>query len=177
MPDELLDVVDEADRVTGQAPRSTVHELGLLHRGVHVLLLSPNGDLLVQKRSAQRRQYASLLDCSTSEHVKAGESYEQAAGRGLLEELHLQVPELKPLVKFKLNYGLNDNEISVVFEGRTGSTGIEYDPVEIESIQWMGEDDLKDRMEKDPGAYCGWFREIMNRQWGKPSALHILEQW
>jgi isopentenyldiphosphate isomerase len=88
MPDELLDVVDEADRVTGQAPRSTVHELGLLHRGVHVLLLSPNGDLLVQKRSAQRRQYASLLDCSTSEHVKAGESYEQAAGRGLLEELH-----------------------------------------------------------------------------------------
>lgn len=177
MPDELLDVVDEADRVTRQEPRSVVHELGLLHRGVHVLLVAPNGELLVQKRSAQRKQYASLLDCSTSEHVKAGESYEQAAARGLLEELQLQVPRLRPLIKFKLNYGLNDNEISVVFEGSTGRTSIEHDPGEIESIQWIREDELMRRMEAEPEAYCGWFREIMNRQWGKPSALNILEQW
>ena len=83
MPDEMLDIVDAKDKVIGAELRSLVHARGLWHRGVHVFLFDGRGRLLVQKRSANRRQYASLLDCSVSEHVKAGEDYPTAAARGL----------------------------------------------------------------------------------------------
>lgn len=177
MADELLDVVNDMDKVKSQSMRSVVHEQGLLHRGVHVLLFTPEGDLLIQKRSADRSQYASLWDCSVSEHVKASESYEQAAERGLQEELNIRGISLRPLVKFKLNYGQSDNEISIVFEGHTDSTDIYHDPVEIESIHWLSMDELKTRMGVQKREFFGWFREIMHWYWGEPSALTVLQKW
>ncbi len=177
MADELLDVVNDTDEVESQSMRSVVHEQGLLHRGVHVLLFTPEGELLIQKRSADRSQYASLWDCSVSEHVKAGESYHEAAQRGLQEELGITGVDLQPLVKFKLNYGRNDNEISVVFEGRTVPTEMHPDPIEIESIHWLSLEELNTRMEEQKREFCGWFLEIMNWYWRKPSVLSILEKW
>ena len=54
MADELLDVVNDNDEVTGQAMRSMVHQQGLQHRGVHVFLFNAQGEMLIQKRSADR---------------------------------------------------------------------------------------------------------------------------
>jgi isopentenyl-diphosphate delta-isomerase type 1 len=177
LQDELLDVVDDADVVTTQALRSTVHERGLQHRGVHVLLFTPDGNLLIQKRSANRRQYASLLDCSVSEHVKAGESYQEAAQRGLLEELGVNNTTVQPLVKFKMNYGQNDNEISVVYKGSTRSPEIFTDHDEIDSVQWLSMDELKNLMEMQNPKFTDWFLEIMQWYWGKSSALTVLQKW
>ncbi|MBI5944081.1 MAG: hypothetical protein HY864_06910 [Chloroflexi bacterium] len=67
--DELLDIVNDEDIVIDQQMRSTVHQLGLWHRGVHVFLFTPDNKLLIQKRSADRASSPSLLDCSVSEHV------------------------------------------------------------------------------------------------------------
>ena len=89
MTDELLDIVDDQDVVIDRQMRSRAHELGLQHRGVHVLLFTPENKMLIQKRSADRVQAPSALDCSISEHVKSGESYFDAATRGLQEELGL----------------------------------------------------------------------------------------
>ena len=83
MPDELFDVVNEEDIVIGQEMRSVVHQRGLWHRGVHVLLFTREGKLLVQQRSKDRLHAPLALDCSVSEHVKAGEDYYTAAMRGL----------------------------------------------------------------------------------------------
>jgi isopentenyl-diphosphate delta-isomerase type 1 len=177
MPDELLDVVNDADAVTSQSMRSVVHERGLLHRGVHILLFTPDGKLLIQKRSANRRQYASLWDCSVSEHVKAGESYHKAAQRGLQEELGVTGIDLQPLVKFKMNYGQNDNEISIVFQSHTDSNEVYPDPVEIDSVHWLSVDELKNMMDRENSEFSGWFLEIMHWYWGKPSALIVLQRW
>lgn len=175
MPDEMLDVVDDEDVVIGQAARPAVHEHGLLHRGVHVFLFSPEGRLLIQKRSASRAQYASLWDCSVSEHVTTGENYLQAAGRGLLEELGSTGVTLRPLVKFKLVYGENDNEISVLFEGRTDLIELHPDPEEIESIQWIKMDELATWMKDRRHEFSRWFVEIMNWYWNEPTEIEVLE--
>ncbi len=81
--DELLDIVNDKDIVIGHEMRSITHQLGLQHRGVHVFLFAPDGKMLVQKRSMDRAQSPSMLDCSISEHIKAGESYIDAAVRGM----------------------------------------------------------------------------------------------
>ena len=173
--EEIFDVVNDRDEVTGQAARSDVHASGLQHRGAHVLLFDDSGRLLVQKRSADRKQYASLLDCSVSEHVKSGESYLEAAGRGLREELSVDGIILQQLVKFKLNYGPNDNETSVVFEGKADPAAMRFDPGEIESIEWFDMDVLKTRMDARPADFCGWFVEIMRWYWKETSILTVLQ--
>lgn len=175
MSDELLDIVDDHDLVVGQQMRSTVHVLGLQHRGVHVFLFTPERKMLIQKRSADRIHFPSALDCSVSEHVKAGESYLNAAIRGLKEELGLTDLEIKPIVKFKMNYGINDNEISTLYEGTVDPEKVRFDVVEIEQITYQSADETHKMMKKENIKFCGWFVDLMNWYWGKPTKLTVLK--
>ena len=84
---ELFGVVDEADRVIGEAPRWQVHGDNLLHRAVHILLFNGKGELFLQKRSRLKDRHPGVWDSSAAGHVDAGEDYDQAAHRELEEEL------------------------------------------------------------------------------------------
>lgn len=88
--DELFDVVDDNDNVTGQQTRRVVHDRNLLHRAVHIWVFNSAGNLLLQMRSPHKDQYPSTWTSSASGHVDAGESYSTAAHRELEEELGLQ---------------------------------------------------------------------------------------
>jgi 16S rRNA (adenine1518-N6/adenine1519-N6)-dimethyltransferase len=161
MPDELFDIVTEDDVVTHQALRSDVHAQGWWHRGVHAFLFTYDGKMLIQKRSADRKQYASLWDCSVSEHVKAGEDYVTAAQRGLWEELGLRGVTLIPRIRFRLNYGPNDNEISVLFTGTVDSASVRFDPVEIALVDYLSVAELLDWAGQDKTDLCYWFIQLL----------------
>jgi 16S rRNA (adenine1518-N6/adenine1519-N6)-dimethyltransferase len=85
--EEIFDVVDMADQVTGQATRKEVHEKGLLHRAVHVFAVNRHGELLLQKRSRFKDAHPSVWDSSVAGHLDAGEDYASAAIRELEEEM------------------------------------------------------------------------------------------
>jgi isopentenyl-diphosphate delta-isomerase type 1 len=174
MADELLDVVNDEDVVTGQAMRSVVHQKGLQHRGVHVFLFNEQGKMLIQKRSADRVNSPSLLDCSVSEHVKSGESYFEAAVRGLKEEMGVEGIELKPLGKIQMEYGPNDNEISVIYEGRVNPQQVKFDPGEISEVKFMSLDEIKAGIVLEKRSYCGWFVELMNWYFGQAARLKVM---
>ncbi len=176
MADEMLDIVNDEDVVIGQEMRSTVHQKGLQHRGAHVFLFSEDGKMLIQKRNADRASSPSLLDCSVSEHVKAGESYLDAAMRGMKEEMGVEGIELKPLGTIKMEYGHNDNEISRIYEGRVKPELVRFDPVEISEIRYMSLVEIKDGILIEKGLFCGWFVEIMNWYFHKPTKLTVLEE-
>ena len=100
---EILDVVDEMDRVIGRAQRREVHRRGLRHRAVHVLVFDRYERLFIQKRVAWKDTFPSCFDSSASGHLMAGESYEACALRELEEELGLGVYQVRPLRKlFKI---------------------------------------------------------------------------
>lgn len=85
--DELFDVADEQDNVLKQASRREVHERGLIHRAVHILVFNKHGDCLLQKRSLLKDRHPGVWDSSAAGHLDAGEDYERAARRELAEEL------------------------------------------------------------------------------------------
>jgi len=174
MPDELFDIIDEEDKVLGQEMRSVVHRRGLWHRGVHVFLFTGEGKLLVQQRSRDRVHAPLALDCSVSEHVKAGEAYSSAAMRGLKEEMGVEGIEIERLVKFKMNYGPNDNEISMLYRGVVDPSLVKFDPVEIERIYFYGLDELQEMLRNKDHKFSYWFRQIFQWYLGKPSALQEL---
>ncbi len=93
---EVLAVVDAADRVIGCATRAEIHAAGLRHRAVHILVLNPAGEIYVQRRAADKDCDPGLWDTSAAGHVDYGESYDAAAPRELAEELGL-VADLQPL--------------------------------------------------------------------------------
>lgn len=174
MTEEMLDVVNDKDAVIGQETRSVVHQTGLQHRGVHVFLFDEDGKMLIQKRSADRASSPSLLDCSVSEHVQAGESYLEAAMRGMKEELGVEGIEIKPLGTIKMEYGPNDNEISRIYEGRVIPDQIRFDSVEISEIRYMSLEEIQAGINNEKGLFCRWFVEIMKWYFGEPANLIVM---
>lgn len=92
--DEMFDVVDAEDHVLGQATRRDVHQQGLLHRAVHILVFNRHRDCLLQKRSLLKDKQPDVWDSSAAGHLDAGESYEDAARRELQEELGIETAKL-----------------------------------------------------------------------------------
>lgn len=171
MADELLDILNDNDEVTGQEMRSAVHQQGLWHRGVHVFLFNEQGEMLVQQRGADRANSPSLWDCSVSEHVKAGESYREAAIRGLREEMGVEGVDISLRGKIKMEYGFNDNEISEIYEGKLNGQSVQFDPVEITEVRFMSMDAIKAGISQAPEEYCYWFIQLMNWYLGQPAKL------
>ena len=171
MADELLDVVNNLDEVTGQEMRSVVHQQGLQHRGVHVFLFNEQGEMLIQKRSADRANSPSLWDCSVSEHVKAGESYLEAVMRGLKEEMGVEGVEVTLRGKIQMAYGFNDNEISEIYEGNLNGRSVQFDSGEIAEVKFVSLEKIRVDIVENKGQYCYWFIELMNWYFGQAAEL------
>ena len=95
---ERFPVVDDQDRLLGDAPRAEVHGNNLRHRAVHILVFNNLGELFLQKRSRWKDRHPRLWDSSAAGHVDAGEDYDVAANRELHEELGVAA-ELTRVVK------------------------------------------------------------------------------
>ncbi len=174
MPDELLDVINDRDQVIAQEMRSVVHHKGLQHRGIHLFLFTPENKLLVQTRSRNQKAYPSALDCSVSEHVKAGETYLQAARRGLLEELGLQRVRLSPLIKFSMQYGPNDLEICTLYQGKVNPAAVHFDPVELAGIAYYKLEELEALIVDSSLPFSSWFIQLIYWYQGRPGELKPL---
>jgi isopentenyl-diphosphate delta-isomerase type 1 len=100
-PDELFDVVDEQDRVTGQLPRREVHRRKLRHRAVHLLVTNRAGQVFLHQRSMLKDLFPGVWDSSAAGHVGAGEDYDGTAQRELGEEIGCR-PDQPPKRLFKI---------------------------------------------------------------------------
>ncbi|MFG2992408.1 NUDIX hydrolase [Streptomyces sp. NPDC048257] len=99
--DEVLDVVDRDDRVTGQAPRGEVYARGLIHRCAFVQVRDAEGRIFVHRRTASKLVFPSYYDMFVGGVLGAGESYAQAALREAEEELGVWgLAQPTPLFKF-----------------------------------------------------------------------------
>ena len=75
-PQSMFPVVDEKDRVMGDAPRAEVHGNNLRHRAVHILIFNrPRRDLSAKTFPLERPPSAAW-DSSAAGHVDAGEEYD-----------------------------------------------------------------------------------------------------
>ncbi|MFN3490986.1 MAG: NUDIX domain-containing protein, partial [Anaerolineales bacterium] len=97
------------------------------------------------------------------------------ARRGLKEELGIESVELRQLVKFRMNYGINDNEISVIYEGKIDSQQIDFDKNEIEEIFYMSMDDIKEKTQKEKNLFCDWFVQMMNWYFEKETRMTVMD--
>lgn len=99
--EELVDIVDEDDRVIGRTTRAQMRREKLLHRVVAVLCRNRDGEIYVHRRTATKDLFPSLYDMFAAGTVEAGESYDDAARRELEEELGISGVTLQPLFRHR----------------------------------------------------------------------------
>jgi len=89
--EEWVPLVDESGKVTGQAPRSQVHNGSkLLHPVVHLHVLNKNKSILLQKRPMNKLIQPGKWDTAVGGHISAGETLEEALKKEAFEEIGLQ---------------------------------------------------------------------------------------
>ena len=87
MADHLVDIVNERDEVVGSDLKSRKAELGFISRASAVFLHDSEGNIVVCKRAPHKKFSPNLYDLAAVGSVCAGETYEEAARRELLEEV------------------------------------------------------------------------------------------
>ncbi|MFJ3441892.1 NUDIX hydrolase [Streptomyces sp. NPDC086081] len=117
--DEILDIVDEHDRVVGRSARGEAYARGLRHRCVFVLARDLEDRIFVHRRTAAKLVFPSLYDMFVGGVVGAGEAYDTAALREAEEELGVTgLPSPRFLFKFLYDDGAGRSWWSAVYEVR-----------------------------------------------------------
>lgn len=101
--DELVDIVDERDRVVGRATRAEMRARGLRCRAAFVLVFNSRGQLFVHRRTEEKDIYPGYYDVAVGGVLAAGETYDEAARRELAEELGISGLPLKRMAFFRFD--------------------------------------------------------------------------
>jgi len=83
---QLVDVVDEHDRVLRTATRAEVRAEGLRHRAVYVVVRTTDDRVVVHRRADWKDVHPGAWDCCFGGVLDAGEAWDAAAARELAEE-------------------------------------------------------------------------------------------
>ena len=94
---ELVDIVDDDDRVVATVTRAEMRAGRMQHRAVSIAVMNSDRRLLVHRRAEDKDLWPGMWDMAAGGVVAAGESYEVAARRELAEELGVDVDDLQHL--------------------------------------------------------------------------------
>lgn len=108
--EEKFDVLNELGEFTGKtASRDECHTKGLWHRAVYAFIIDKDSNVLLQKRSSNKKLWPDRWDVTIGGHVLAGEFGRQALIRECKEELGIDITddEIKYIVSTTSVYNKN----------------------------------------------------------------------
>lgn len=161
--DEVI-LVDEWDNPIGTLEKIKAHETGQLHRAFSIFIFNSKGDMLIQQRADKKYHSGGLWSNACCSHPRPNEDTIHAAHRRLQEELGIAIP-LRFLLSFKykttFENGLIEHELDHVFVGQS-DTAPKLNLEEASDYRYTSPIQLRDDIDKNPGHYTFWFKEIVN---------------
>lgn len=153
--EELFDVLNERGQYTGEVEnREKCHKNGLWHKAVVAFIINSKNQVLLQKRSKNKKLWPNTWDVTAGGHVLTGEFGFEAAIREAKEEL-----------------GIDLNKESMTFIGSAISTNIKGDIInnhfnefyivnkdldetklklqeeEVSEVKWIDKDEIIERIQ------------------------------
>ncbi len=158
---EELILVDESDNELGFLNKQKCHDgEGILHRAFSLFVFNADGQLLLQKRSAEKRLWPLFWSNSCCSHPRKGESMEVATRRRLQEELGIDA-SLEFVYKFsyRAQFGEqgSENELCSVYLGKTNQA-YSANANEIADVRYMARDALHSELQTNPEEITPWFK-------------------
>lgn len=137
---ELVDIVDDHDRVIATVTRAEMRAGRLQHRAVSIAVMGSDQRLLVHRRADDKDVWPGMWDMAAGGVVAAGESFEVAARRELVEELGVEVAEFRRLGEGRFvdeSVALLGRSYLVVHDGP-----FTFTDGEISEVRWVNADEL-----------------------------------
>lgn len=166
--EEKVVIVDNNNKIVDVVPRSVMRSKGLQHRSTYIIINNSKGQVLVQKRSADKDLYPEYYDPTTGGVVVENETYEENAVRELEEELGIKGAQLQT----HFDYQFEDGPVRVW--GRVFSTTydgpIELVDGEVDAYCFIHPNDLEQFfdgklvMPDGKMAYDKYLQEISNKR-------------
>lgn len=163
---EEVILVDSEDNELGSKEKFETHRNPVpLHRALSVFILNDKDQLLVTKRSNNKKTWPGFWSNTCCSHPRANEPVELAAQRRVEEELGFACP-LDFLFKFeysaKYDSEWGENELDHVFVGYYDGP-VKPDENEIEEIKFVDLNELEKDMVANPNNYTPWLRICFRR--------------
>lgn len=159
--EDLLVLVDEADREIGTLPKTAGHlGAGTLHRAFSVFLFDEQCRVLIQQRAPGKMLWPGFWSNSCCSHPRPGESVEAAGRRRVREELRVEC-RLDFLYKFQYQARFGDvgseHELCYVYAGFPLGP-VRADPAEITDHRWVTPEDLTREIAAGPDRFSPWMK-------------------
>lgn len=163
--EEEVIIVDRSDNEIGAGEKIKVHLEGKLHRALSVFIFNADDELLLQKRVLDKYHSGGLWSNTCCSHPSPGEPIEKAAHRRLKEEMGFDC-DLKEVFSFiyhvKFDNDITEHEFDHVFIGKFDEPP-EPNPEEVSDWKWVGLEELKQDIKRNPANYTYWLRESIDK--------------
>src|ERR1700722_10282187 len=138
MDDELIELVDDHDKVIGTILRSEANKQNLLNfRAIYVWLVNSKGQIFVPKRAKNKKLYPGGYDFSVAGQLAVDETYEKALHREVKEELKLNIDDYKRKEIVKLTPKENGVACFVKLYELRADVEPNFNTEDIESAEWL----------------------------------------
>jgi len=91
MEHEIIDLLNNDGKIIGKVDKAEAHKKGLWHKSVHLWIFNQAGDVLLQKRCAEKKFFPNFWDVSVAGHIGANESSINTAIREAEEEIGIDI--------------------------------------------------------------------------------------
>ncbi len=152
--EEFIDIINkETGEKTGEVKqKSEVHQKGLWHKTAHVWCVNSKGEILLQHRSKEKKNFPDMWDISVAGHISSGETSREGAIREIKEEIGVDVSdsELEYLgtvvQEIVLNNGTYiDNELNDIYIFKLEDfENFEIQKEELDQLIWLSTSDFKE---------------------------------
>ena len=167
---EELILVDADDNPLGTLSKAACHDGdGVLHRAFSLFVFNEAGELLLQRRSAEKRLWPMYWSNSCCSHPRAGETLDVAVGRRAEQELGIGCSS-EFIYRFAYHARFGDlgseREMCSVYLCRN-SEELSPNPHEIAEIRFVSPGQLEAEFARSPEQFTPWFRmewEALNRE-------------
>ena len=158
MKKEMITIVNGKDEIIGLEEKSKCHSInGILHRGFLVMVFNDKNQLLLARRSQEKKLWPNFWDGSIASHLHENETYEEATKRRLREELGV---ECNTKYLFKFHYNLtyknvgSENEICAILFAKCNDN-LSVNSEEISDWKFISIEQLKNDI-KESDKYTPW---------------------
>lgn len=158
--EETIDMINEYDEVVGRTTIAEAYRANIPHRVVYIFMFNEGGDMLLQRRSKTKSYYPDAWSTAAGGHVAAGETYDQAALREVVEELGVATE----LTRVATHWYVAEDGVEMslgIFRGQHNGP-FHINPVEVSEVKFFSADQIAEL--------------IATREPMQPELLFLLQQ-
>lgn len=164
----LVELVDGSGVAIGSTTVDAAHSApGQLHRAFSVILVDPDGRILLQQRAKTKTRFAGRWANSCCGHPAPGVAVADAAVVRLREELGAPPVALRELGVYAYRAadettGRVEHEFDHVVSGSVPTDlALSPDPSEVSDVRWITRRDLERALSSEPDSFAPWLAGVI----------------